>query len=487
MEEENKDYKIIIGMEVHAELKTRTKMFCSCLNEPFESEPNKNICPICLGHPGTLPTINKKAVEMVIQAGRALNCQIAPIAKFDRKNYFYPDLPKGYQISQYDLPLTYDGYINIGNKKIRIKRIHLEEDAGKLIHPQGADYSLVDFNRAGVPLLELVSEPDIESGQEARAFCQELQRVFRYLGISDADLEKGQMRCEVNISLKGKDDKLGQKVEVKNLGSFRAVEEAAKYEALRQEKILKENGVIIQETRGWDADKKITFSQRLKEEASDYRYFPEPDLPIIETSSLNLEKIFAEIPELPWQKRERFKKEFFLNEREVETIIEERFGAEFFEEAVSEALVDVGQDQEKRAIIKNIANLFLSDLRSQMIENNISFKELNIKPKDFALLALKFYKKEISSRIVKDLLKEMFISGKPVEDVIKEKGAVLISDSGQIKEYAKEIIEANQKAVVDYQKGKENALQFLVGQLMAKTKGKIDPQKAREILKNLLN
>ncbi len=486
MEEQDKNYKIVIGMEVHAELKTETKMFCSCPNSPFESEPNKNICPICLGHPGTLPTINKKAVEMVIQAGKALNCQIAPIAKFDRKNYFYPDLPKGYQISQYDLPLTYDGYIKIGNKKIRIKRIHLEEDAGKLIHPEGADYSLVDFNRAGVPLLELVSEPDIESGQEAKAFCQELQRLFRYLGISDADLEKGQMRCEVNISLKGKDGKLGQKVEIKNLGSFRAVEEAAKYEAQRQEKILKENGTISQETRGWDADKKITFSQRSKEEASDYRYFPEPDLPIIETDSLDLEEIFAQIPELPWQKRERFEKEFFLGKKEIETIIEERFGAEFFEESVSEALAGVNKEEEKKEIIKIIANFFLSDLRSQMIENNISFKELNIKPKDFALLALKFYKKEISSRIAKDLLNEMFISGKPIEDIVKEKGAVLISDSSQIEGYAKEIIQANQKAVADYQKGKENALQFLVGQLMAKTKGKVEPQKAREILKNLL-
>ncbi len=486
MDTEGRKYKVVIGMEVHAELKTKTKMFCSCLNSPFESEPNKNVCPICLGHPGTLPTINKKAVEMVIQAGKALNCQINSIAKFDRKNYFYPDLPKGYQISQYDLPLTFDGFIKIGDKKIRIKRIHLEEDAGKLIHPEKKDYSLVDFNRAGVPLLELVTEPDIESGKEAKAFCQELQKIFRYLGISDADLEKGQMRCEVNISLKeeGKDE-FGQKVEIKNLGSFKAVEEAAEYERKRQAEILKNNNKIVHETRGWDADKKITFSQRSKEEASDYRYFPEPDLPIIETNSLDLDKIFAEIPELPWQKKERFSKEFLLGEKEIEVIIEERFGAEFFEESVSEALALISEEN-KQKIIKVIANFFISDLRSLMIENNISFKGLNIKPKDFANLATKFHKKEISSRIAKDLLNEMFLSGKPIEVIIEERGFSLISDSSQIENYAKEVIEANQKAVSDYKKGKENALQFLVGQLMARTKGKIEPTKAKEILKNIL-
>ncbi|MCD6086227.1 Asp-tRNA(Asn)/Glu-tRNA(Gln) amidotransferase subunit GatB, partial [bacterium] len=254
-------YQVKIGMEIHSEIKTKRKMFCFCPNNPFEVKANTNVCPICLAHPGTLPIINKKAIEMVILASQALNCQIAKITKFDRKNYFYPDLPKGYQISQYDLPIGFNGFLPLKEKKIRIRRIHLEEDAGKLIHPQGKNYSLVDFNRAGVPLLELVSEPDIESAKEAKEFCQELQRVFRYLEISDADLEKGQMRCEVNISLT-KNNSLGTKVEIKNLGSFKAVEQAIEYEIKRQRKLLVKGEKIKQETRGWDKEKGITYPQR---------------------------------------------------------------------------------------------------------------------------------------------------------------------------------------------------------------------------------
>ena len=338
-------YKPTIGLEIHAELKTKTKMFCNCLNETWKIgeqnlEPNKNVCPICLGHPGTLPVINKNAVEFVIKAGLALNCKIREKSKFDRKQYFYPDLPKGYQISQYDQPLCEKGFIEINNKKIRITRIHLEEDTGKLTHTK--DSSLVDYNRAGVPLMELVSEPDIESGAEAKEFCQELQRIFRELKISDAEMQKGQMRCEVNISLKDTDknpDKLGTKVEIKNLNSFKAVERSINYEILRQSKILNTGGEIIQETRGWDENKQETFSQRIKEGSADYRYFPEPDLPPInfsKKSEINIEKIKRELPELPQQKRQRFIQQYGFKTADAKILTSNPDLADYTENVVSE-------------------------------------------------------------------------------------------------------------------------------------------------------
>jgi len=329
----------IIGLEIHVELKTKRKMFCDCKNESEEKLPNINICPICLGHPGTLPSPNKKAIEMVLKVGKALNCQFNEISKFDRKNYFYPDLPKGYQISQYDLPFCFNGFLKIGERKIRIRRIHLEEDTARSIHFK--DKSLIDFNRAGIPLMELVTEPDIRSAKEAKKFCQELQLILRYLEVSEANMEKGQMRCEVNISLKNQKSNLKSqkyKVEIKNLNSFRAVEEAIEYEIKRQTELIKKGKRLVQETRGWDPEKKQTFSQRFKEEESDYRYFPEPDLPLIDLKKFDLEKIFLEIPELPEEKRERFKKEYpDLKSEEIEVLIEEKQGADFFEETVSEA------------------------------------------------------------------------------------------------------------------------------------------------------
>jgi len=271
-------YAPVIGLEIHVELKTKSKMFCSCENNPFEGDANSNVCPVCMAHPGSLPVINEEAVKKVIKTGLALNCQIAQESKFDRKNYFYPDLPKGYQISQYDKPFCKKGFLNINGKKIRITRVHLEEDTGKLLHPQGADYSLVDFNRAGVPLMELVTEPDLHSAKEARKFAEELQLIIRYLGVSNADMEKGQLRVEVNISL-SKNKEMGTKVEIKNLNSFRIVEKAIDYETERQAEVLDSGKKVVQETRGWDEKKGITVSQREKEEAHDYRYFPEPDLP----------------------------------------------------------------------------------------------------------------------------------------------------------------------------------------------------------------
>ena len=291
-------YQPVIGLEIHAELKTQSKMFCDCLNDSEAKEPNVNICPICLSHPGSLPVINQQAVESVIKTALALNCQIPQSSKFDRKNYFYPDLPKGYQISQYDRPLSVKGFLEVDGRKIKITRIHLEEDTGRLIHPEEANlssgqqkYSLVDFNRAGVPLMELVTEPDISSGQEARRFCEKLQLILRYLAVSEANMEKGQMRCEVNISLKSERGKLGTKAEIKNLNSFRAVERSVDYEIKRQTELLESREKIIQETRGWDEGRQKTFSQRAKEEAQDYRYFPEPDLPPLSIDPAKVEEI----------------------------------------------------------------------------------------------------------------------------------------------------------------------------------------------------
>ena len=328
-----------IGLEIHIELKTKSKMFCSCLNDPLSLDdskgkgktPNVNVCPVCLAHPGVLPTINKEAVEAVLKVGLALSSEIPKFSKFDRKNYFYPDLPKGYQISQYDKPLCIGGEL----KGVKITRIHLEEDTARLLHmaksEEQMESTLVDFNRAGVPLMELVTEPDIKSAEEALDFAKELQLILKYLGVSEADMEKGQMRVEVNISIRPNDsgDTLGTKVEIKNLNSFRAVGESIKYEIERQIELLEKGEKIVQETRGWDDVKKITVSQRTKEEAHDYRYFPEPDLPPLDLSKFDLGKLQFEIPELPAQKRARFMKEYGLNQKQVEVLVSDRFAGQF--------------------------------------------------------------------------------------------------------------------------------------------------------------
>jgi len=346
------EYEPIIGLEIHAELLTKTKMFCGCLNDPNEKQPNKNICPVCLGHPGTLPTINKKAVESVLKVGLALNSFIPEFSKFDRKNYFYPDLPKGYQISQYDEPLCQGGKLKLylsddqdeSQKEILITRVHLEEDTGKLIHDPIKNITLIDFNRAGVPLMELVTEPVINNGKEARLFAQGLQILLRTLGVSNADMEKGEMRCEVNISLRPKgSDKLGTKVEVKNLNSFRSVERAIDYEIKRQTEVLESGEKVIQETRGWDDEKGITYSQRIKEEAQDYRYFPEPDLPPLHLYSqtkdgglFDLQELKNNLPELPWEKKERLIKEYGIPFKGANVLIQDAFLLNLFEETIKE-------------------------------------------------------------------------------------------------------------------------------------------------------
>jgi len=476
------NYSPTIGLEIHIELKTKTKMFCGCLNDADEKHPNINVCPICLAHPGVLPVINKKAVESVLKLGLALNSKIPEISKFDRKNYFYPDLPKGYQISQYDKPLVVGGKLN----GVKITRIHLEEDTGRLTHShrQKSSYSLVDFNRAGIPLMELVTEPDIKSGEEAVKFAKELQLILRYLEISDADMEKGQMRVEVNISISDKrqgtsDKELGTKVEIKNLNSFRAVEESIDYEIKRQPEILDKGEEIKQETRGWDDIKKRTVSQRLKEESHDYRYFPEPDLPPLDLTKFNLEELKVSIPELPAQKRARFIKEYGLLANQTEILIEDRGLAQYFEESASELRTKLPIPD-----YQLLFNYFSSDTRGLMNEQKITVRELNITPENFADLIVLLSKGEISSRSAKDILKEMFLTGLDPRQIIRDNGLTKLSDNTIIEQIVGETIKENPKAVEDYKKGKENALQFLIGQAMAKSKGRGNPEIFRKLFKD---
>jgi len=492
-------YQPIIGLEIHVELNTNTKMFCSCKNDANEKRPNFNICPVCTAQPGTLPVINKEAVRKVIKTGLALNCSIPEYSKFDRKNYFYPDLPKGYQISQYDAPLCGKGYLEIPGSKIMITRIHLEEDTGKLVHPKGKDYSLVDFNRAGVPLMELVTEPDLRSAKEARKFAEDLRLILRYLNVSATDMEKGQMRVEANISLvrggqsTGKVQKLGTKVEIKNLNSFRAVEQAIDYEIKRQTEILKSGQKVSQETRGWNENRGETISQRKKEEAHDYRYFPEPDLPRLHFGTPDiLNGIRAEIPELPHQKRKHFKKEYNLPDEDIEVfVLNKNFGG-YFEQVMSELRNWVKEakmkekigEAEYKKLIKLATNYIITDLQGLL--KGSSIENILITPENFAELVSLIYADEISSKIAKNVLAEMLKTGADPSHIIKEKGLSQITDKEEIEKIIKNVIEKNPRPVEDYKKGKENALQFLVGQVMAVSKGSAKPETVHQLLKKLL-
>jgi len=491
-----------IGLEIHTELKTKTKMFCSCLNDPDEKHPNKNVCPICLGHPGTLPVANKEAVLAVIKLGLALGGKIAADSHFDRKSYFYPDLPKGYQISQYEKPLVEGGILN----GVRIRRIHLEEDTGRLLHElpndKSGEASYVDFNRAGVPLMELVTEPDIKNAAEAVAFARELRLILRYLGISDADMEKGHLRIEANVSLMPakmnpdntnnirdigsgiSDDSrvFGTKVEIKNINSFRAVHDAIAYELQRQEKLLTSGKKVSQETRGWNEREGKTESQRSKEEAHDYRYFPEPDLPPLDLREFEIESLKREIPELPEAKKQRFVSEFGLNKDQVEVLIDDKAAAEFFEEAMSE----LKTYNLKPAASNLLLNYFTSDLKGLMNERGATFEDLRIKPEHLAHLVAMVDEGKLSSRLAKDLLLKMFATGEDPEGLAAAEKVTLISAEAEIRAIAKAIVEENPKPVGDYKKGKLAALQALVGKVMAKTRGQADPQVTEKILKELL-
>lgn len=469
------EYQPTIGLEIHAILKTRTKMFCDSLNDPEEKEPNKNTCPICLGHPGTLPTINKTAVEWVLRVGLALGGKIGKISRFDRKNYFYPDLPKGYQISQFGLPLISGGEL-LG---VRIRRIHLEEDTGRLLHENGS--SLVDFNRAGAPLMELVTEPDIRSGEQALRFAEELQRILRYLDVSNADMEKGEMRVEANVSLN-----MGQKVELKNINSFKAVGAAIAYEIQRQKEVLESGGRIKPETRGWDEKRQKTVSQRSKEEAHDYRYFPEPDLPPFEPHVVfDLEDIKWHLPELPQEKRERFAREFGISAEKINILVNDKRLADFFEAAVSELatrdeLTTSSIDKKPQELL---FNYLTSDLLGLVAAREIDFGKIKIKPGGLAHLVDLIADGNIGSRQAKDILKKMFESGEDPETIMREEGLETISDVAEVEKAVREVIAENIKAVEDYKKGKEASMQFLVGQAMKKLRGRGNPEKLREELK----
>ena len=477
-------YKPTIGLEIHSELATQTKMFCDCDNDPEQIKPNVNVCPICLGHPGTIPKMNKGAVDMVIKTGLALNCSINEHSKFDRKNYFYPDLPKAYQISQYDQPLCINGYLILpsNGKKIRITRIHLEEDTGRLAHAADGKHSLVDFNRAGVPLMELVTEPDFASAEDVVEFAQEFQLIIRSLKVSMADMEKGQLRVEANISIAPQDaEKLGTKVEVKNLNSFRAVAGSIAYELERQQKALEEGEKIIQETRGWDEAKQKTVSQRSKEEAHDYRYFPEPDLPPMTFDDAYINKIKSEISELPSQKRERISAEYNLSKIQIEALIRDQFLSDFFEEAVSELISVIPEGN-----VEMVYNYLISDVKGIESEKGTALSESKLLPVHLGQLVSLLSKNKISSRVAKDVLAKSFETGQAPEDIINSEGLGQISDESGLENIAKDVIDNNSKVCYDYKQGKENAMQFLVGQVMAKTRGKANPEVARRLLKKLL-
>ena len=497
------DYQPIVGLEIHVELNTKSKMFCSCGNNPNAVIPNSEICPICMGHPGVLPVINEEAVKKTIKTGLALNCQIPKCSKFDRKNYFYPDLPKGYQISQLYMPFCKNGYLDIrvdslsNSRKfarVRIREVHLEEDVGRLKHEK--DYSLVDFNRAGIPLMELVTEPDLNSAKEARKFAEELQLILRYLDVSDTDMEKGQLRVEANISL-GEKGKLGTKVEIKNLNSFRAVEKSIDYEIERQTRILKAGKKVIQETRGWldeatASSRRVagarvvdvrgaTVSQREKEYAHDYCYFPEPDLPPLHFEKEEIEKIRAEIPELPQQKRERFKREYELDGKSIEVFVQNKELGEYFEKVVSEFEPRLSKEKLSK-VIKLATNYLITDLQGLLKGASVSDKNFLITPENFAEFINLIAEEKISSKIAKIVLEEMFKTGADPSHIIQEKGLSLITDEKKVEKVIQKVVAENQKAVSDFKKGKGTALQFLIGQVMAKTKGKAHP----EIVKNLL-
>jgi len=482
-------YYTIIGLEIHAELNTNSKMFCGCLNDPDEKTPNVNICPVCMAHPGTLPVINKKAVENVIRVGLAIDANIADFTEFDRKNYFYPDIPKNYQISQYKNPIVSGGKL----KGVDITRVHLEEDTATSKHPErkitsyGAGdndaYSLVDFNRAGVPLTELVTEPVIHSAKQAGDFGRELQLLLRYLGVSEANMEKGQMRVELNISISEDPKKLGTKVEVKNINSFRAMERAAEYEIKRMTDLLESGrgNEIVQETRGWDENKQLTFSQRSKENANDYRYFPDPDLPKLFLSKVfDIEKMRIELPELPEAKRNRYRNDYGIKDEDIESYIVDQGLGSWFERVAS-----ILKDKE---LIKLASNYITNDLLGVLHSFPMDQEALELTSQYFSKLMIMLKENRISSRGAKDILPIIFSENiNDPEIIAQEKGLIQNHDEGALKEIVQKIIDANPNVVATYKGGKENAIMSLVGQVMKESKGSANPGLVQKILKELLN
>jgi len=473
-------YETVIGLEIHAQLLTDSKMFCGCSTK-FGSEPNTQTCPVCIGMPGVLPAMNKKAIEYVIKTGLAVNCKIASYSRFARKNYFYPDLPKGYQISQYELPLCEGGYVDIGingnTKRIRLTRIHLEEDAGKNIHEEAGNYSLVDLNRAGIPLMEIVTEPDIRSPQEAVAFMKKLRTILRYIGVCDGNMEQGSLRCDANVSVRTYGQKeLGVKTEIKNMNSFKFIEKALDYEIKRQVKILKNGEKIIQETRLWDSNRGITESMRSKEEAHDYRYFPEPDLVPVEVDKEWIEKIKADIVELPDSRRQRFITQYGLPEYDADLLTVDKSSSELFEDAVK-----LGGEP------KSVRNWIMGELMRLLNEENKQIEECGLKPEQIVGLLELIDEGVISGKIAKTVFEEMYKTGKDAETIVKEKGLVQITDESAIEKAIDEVIARNPKEVERFKAGDEKLMGFFVGQVMKTTKGKANPKIANELLKKKLS
>jgi len=475
------NYEAIIGLEVHAEMQTQSKMFCGCpVVDNTVAEPNIAVCPVCAGMPGMLPVANQRAVEYGIKVALALGCEINPQSIFARKNYFYPDLPKGYQISQYEEPLARNGTLTIrtseGERTIRVRRVHLEEDTGKLTHVDGA--SLVDLNRAGVPLLEIVSEPDIRSAEEARTYGEALRSILRYLGVNSGNMQKGVIRFEANVSVRPVDsDELRTRTEVKNLNSFRALKGAVEYEIERQSALHDQGKSVIQQTMGWDENKQQTYTQRIKEEEDDYRYFPEPDLPPLVVSEDWVAEVRNSLPELPAAKLTRFQKEYGLSEYDADVLVAERKIADYFEETAAAT---------EGVPAKTIGNWITGELFGWMNQSGETASSLKVNPEALGELLQLVQKEEINQTTGKSVLAEMLQSGKSAEDIVQAKGLRQVSDSSQIAAMVKSVLDANPEQVADYLSGKEGLINWLFGQVMRAAKGKANPQVVREELNHQL-
>jgi len=485
------DYEVVIGLEVHAQLNTDSKMFCRCSTDYASAPPNTHVCPVCLGMPGVLPTINKRAVEFTAMTALALNCSISGYTKFDRKNYPYPDLMKGYQISQFDAPIGIGGWVNIEVddtvRRIGITRVHLEEDVAKLIHRNSENkeaYSLVDVNRSGVPLMEVVGEPDLRSPEEARQYLMKLHTLLQYLGVSTANMEEGSFRCDANISIRPRGtSELSGKVEVKNMNSFRAVYRALEYEAKRQKKAARDGKRLVQETRGWVEAKGKTVSQRSKEYAHDYRYFPEPDLPPLNISKEWIQEMEAQLPELPDARKNRFVNEYDLSQYDAGILTSSRAMADYFEDCLKTGVLD-NKTQGKNA--KMVSNWLLGDFSRLLNATGTEINDTKVTPTQLCELLDLMQKGTISGPTAKQVWEEMFNTGKDARNIINERGLIQISDTNEIEQTIDKVIDDNPKALADYKAGKEQSVKFLVGQVMKATRGRANPQVARELLENKL-
>ncbi|MEA1940497.1 MAG: Asp-tRNA(Asn)/Glu-tRNA(Gln) amidotransferase subunit GatB [Candidatus Caldatribacteriota bacterium] len=466
--------EVVIGLEIHIQLMTKAKMFCHCSTDYIGKEPNTNTCPVCLGLPGSLPVLNKKALEFAIRTGLALNCKVNQISRFHRKNYFYPDLPKAYQISQFDVPLNVAGYLDInlpdnkGKRRIGITRVHIEEDAGKLVHEEdiaASSYSLVDYNRCGIPLAEIVTEPDFRSPEETRIFLMKLRSIVQHLRVCDGNMEEGSMRCDANISIKdSKSKELGTKTEIKNMNSFRAVKKALEFEVNRQKKLLREGERIAQETRHWDDSKNITISMRSKEEAHDYRYFPEPDLLPLKIDAKMIDEIKNNLPEMPEARKERFISVYKLSEYDADVLTSSKAMGDYYDKTAS-----IYRNR------KTLSNWIMGELMRLLNEEKIGIEDSPISPENLVEMLKLIDKGVISGKMAKEVFEKMFKTGKNASRIIKESGISQITDEDKLIEVIDKVIKENPKSIQDFNEGKEKALNFLVGQVMRHTKGRAKP------------